>query len=212
LLAENPLTEFDFIGHSNGTYIFGYSLLSTPCMRFNNAVLAAPVLPTDFDWNKLLERKQVAKVRYDTANGDWAVGILCPLLNAVGFSDVGPSGVVLFGDGTMIGSEFIKKVGWYKGNHGAALRVDPSQKIDNRLHLLNFALEGVDETAGEPLAHELGRMQTYSRLTKYVTWLVLASLLVLLAYNAWWGQGISLLGLLAAAALLTVLYVALDVY
>ena len=118
---------------------------------------------------------------------------------------------MLFGDGTMIGSELIKKVGWYNGDHGAALRFDPNQGIDNRVHLLNFALTGSDETAGEPLVRELGRMQTWSRLTKYVTWLALAAVVAWLAYTLWAGHIPSLRGFAVTALILVALYVALDV-
>ena len=98
-LAENPLTEFDFIGHSNGTYIFGHSLDSTKSMKFENVVLAAPVLPTNFGWQRLFQQNQVKAVRYDVAQWDWPVGILCQALRAIGFSDVGPSGLALFEEG-----------------------------------------------------------------------------------------------------------------
>jgi pimeloyl-ACP methyl ester carboxylesterase len=137
LIAENPETQFDFIGHSNGTYIFGHSLLSTPSMTFRNVVLIAPVLPTDFDWNLVFNRRQVyGSIRYDAARWDWPVGILCPALRALGFSDVGPSGVVLFGDGTMDPSR-LRKVGWYDGGHGEALRFDPNKGIDNLQHSIS---------------------------------------------------------------------------
>jgi pimeloyl-ACP methyl ester carboxylesterase len=211
-LAANPLTEFDFIGHSNGTYIFGHSLLSTPSMQFNHVVLAAPVLPTDFDWNLLLQRRQVKAVRYDAADEDWPVGILCPLLNAVGFSDVGPSGVVLFGEGRMMGSSFVKNVGWYHGGHGAALRFDPAQNIDNRRHLLSFAYDGQDLSTDEKkMEEDPGAMRTYSRLTKWLTWalLGLAALWVVRRYRS--GKRISLSSIVWALGLLLVLYVALDV-
>ena len=172
-LAENPRTEFDFIGHSNGTYIFGQSLMSTPSMRFGNVVLAAPVLPTDFNWTRLFDLQQVRALRYDTASGDWPVGILCPILRAFGFTDVGPSGVVLFGDGTLADSR-LKKVGWYDGDHSAAIRSDLKNGIDNREHLLAFAINGSDVDSGEQLSSELGAMQQVSRATPYVVWTLLA--------------------------------------
>jgi len=211
ILAANPLTEFDFIGHSNGTYIFGHSLLSTPSIRFNHAVLAAPVLPTDFNWNQLFERKQINAVRYDAANEDWPVGILCPLLNALGFSDVGPSGVVLFGEGRMTGSSFVKNVGWYNGNHGAALRYDPDHGIDNRKHLLNFAVAGSDLATDEKLAGDLGTMRTYSRLTKWMTWLVMALAVIWVIQRYRSGKRISLRAIAWAVVVVTAAYIALDV-
>jgi pimeloyl-ACP methyl ester carboxylesterase len=181
LLAENPLSEFDFIGHSNGTYIWGHSMLSTPSMRFNNVVLAAPVLPTNFNWDRLfnwdkslqppqhqVSQHQVKNVRYDVARGDIPVGIICSFLNGLGFSDVGPSGVVLFGDGTMSRAE-VKKVGWYKDGHSSALVYNSEAGIDNRQHLLNFAMNGEDTSAGEKLT-VLGSMSQWSRAMPWLAW------------------------------------------
>jgi hypothetical protein len=208
-LAENPLTEFDFIGHSNGTYIFGRSLLSTPSMQFGNVVLAAPVLPTDFDWSLQFSRRQIRNLRYDVASLDWPVGILCPILNALGFSDVGPSGVVLFGEGIMASSK-VQKVGWYQGGHSSALRYDAHAGIDDRQHLLNFAIEGIDVRAGEVLEPEVGWMQHVSRATPWLVWLLLAAagIQLLRLYRA--GK-ITRKGVLYALASLVLLYAALDI-
>ncbi len=38
-LARNPLARFYFVGHSNGTYLFGRSLLAVPAMRFERVLL-----------------------------------------------------------------------------------------------------------------------------------------------------------------------------
>ena len=174
-LAENPRTKFDIIGHSNGTYILGHSLLSTPSMQFQHVVLAAPVLPTDFNWKQLFGYKQVKAVRYDAAANDYPVGILCQALRALGFDDVGPAGVVGFGAGGM--STDLTTVAWYDGDHSAALLVDPASSVDNRAHLLNFAWDGRDDKASSKLT-KLGAMQHYSRATPYVVWTVFGLLCV----------------------------------
>ena len=167
-LAKNPDTEFDAIAHSNGTYIVAESLASTPSMRFRNLALAAPVLPSEFDWNGLRDRGQVQNVRYDTAVQDWPVGILCPALRALGYSDVGPAGLVLFGDtSNMNGGNGLRQVGWYPGGHGAALT--PA----NRAHLLQFVTGATDLSAGEPLLQEAGSLAIWSRLTPYLLWAVI---------------------------------------
>lgn len=204
-LAENPLTEFDFIGHSNATYIFAHSLLSTPSMQFRNAALAAPVLPTDLDWLKLFNNGQIEKIRYDTALWDWPVGILCQSLRALGFFDVGPAGVVTFGQGTMVDSSIIKKVGWYNGGHGAALRPE------NRVHLLNFVDKGIDLSAGETLDTTVGAMGNISRATPYVVWLVLTSAIVWLFRRYYIKRGLNRQEIFIIIAGISSLYVILDV-
>lgn len=209
-LAKNPLTVFDFIGHSNGTYIFGQSLLSTPSMRFRNVVLAAPVLPTDFDWSRVFLWRQVEAVRYDAASWDWPVGILCPVLRALGFTDVGPSGVVLFGEGTMTDSR-VRKVGWYDGDHGASLRVDSERGIDNRQHLLNFAVSGSDLSAGEELHTELGAMLQISRATPYVIWTLLGLVIIWLVRVYQMKRRFSLKSVALLLGIFLGIYVVLDV-
>jgi pimeloyl-ACP methyl ester carboxylesterase len=204
-LAEEPLTTFDFIGHSNGTYILGQSLLSTPSMRFENVALAAPVLPTDFDWQLLFSRGQVKRVRYDTARLDWPVGILCPLLRAIGFLDVGPSGVVMFGEGRFVDSR-VQKVGWHLGGHGDA--IGPK----NRLRLLAFAESGIDVSSGGATRPELGFMQSISRAVFYIVWMALAAILYRVIRRYRRGHRPSTRTLLVAVAALFVIYGILDVF
>jgi pimeloyl-ACP methyl ester carboxylesterase len=203
-LAREPLTTFDFIGHSNGTYILGESLRTTPSMRFRNVALAAPVLPTDFDWDTLFKRGQVEHVRYDTAQRDWPVGVLCPAIRAIGFSDVGPSGVVLFGDGSLQDGR-VQKVGWYAGGHG-----DSINQI-NRPHLLAFAESGDDVSAGEITSRELGPMQTISRATPYLVWLILLTGTALVGFRLRRQSHASIKTLLIVVGCLFLFYVVLDV-
>jgi len=186
-LMENPLTEFDFIGHSNGTYALAQALRTTPSMQFRNVVLAAPVLPTDFDWDLLFNRDQLKKIRYDVALDDLPVGLLCQLLWALGQSDVGPAGVVGFGEGRAIDSR-LQQVGWYEGGHGAALLFDKEKGIDNRGHLLNFARDGDDKKADTRLL-QIGWLGWVSRLVPYTVWIVLGSIvwgIVFLFYRGRW--------------------------
>ena len=181
-LAKNPLTKFDFIGHSNGTYILGHSLLTTQSMKFNNVVLAAPVLSTSFDWESLFKFKQVKSVRYDTSRWDWPVGILCQALRAIGFDDVGPSGLVSFGEGRMNDGR-VKQVGLYDGSHGAALQFDPDNGVDNLQHLLQFAITGNHFLSDIETSPDIGLMQQVSRATIYVVWiLVFLCLIFILRY------------------------------
>jgi len=211
-LAENPRTEFDLIAHSNGTYIFGQSAISTPSMTFRNVVLAAPVLPEEFKWAKLFARRQIQNVRYDAAQLDWPVGILCPALRALGFTDIGPAGLVLFGTSEqMTGSRQLKKVGWYSGGHGAALTVNESKGVDNLKHLLDFARDGTDLKSGEQTLPEAGWLSTISRATPYIIWIMALSALVGLARLYRSGKRPTKRGLAVLGSTLALVYVALDI-
>jgi pimeloyl-ACP methyl ester carboxylesterase len=117
-LAEHPTAEFDIIAHSNGTYIFGQTLMKTPGMRFANVVLAGSVLPTNFDWEKLKTGEQVGRVRNDRANRDWPVALLCNALSGLRMHDVGTGGFAGFK------GYVIDEVAYYPGGHGMALKSD----------------------------------------------------------------------------------------
>jgi hypothetical protein len=51
------------VAHSFGTYILGYTLLRFDFIRFNKVILCGSILPSDFPWDKLIERGQVQAVR-----------------------------------------------------------------------------------------------------------------------------------------------------
>ncbi|QLE59889.1 alpha/beta fold hydrolase [Nostoc sp. TCL26-01] len=158
-LAEYPTAEFDIMAHSNGTYILGQSLLTTPGMRFNNVALVGSVLPTSFPWKELMERGQVNQVRNDRANRDWPVALLCNALRGLRMEDVGTGGFAGFeGNAT-------HEVAYYFGGHGEALKPD-YQDI-----LVDFVFNG---TVQEPatLSSSPGYFRQFSNAMPYVARLV----------------------------------------
>jgi hypothetical protein len=130
-------------------------------------------------------------------------------VSGLGFSDVGPSGVVLFGEKTMSRARE-QKVGWYKDGHASALVYNPKAGIDNRQHLLNFAIKGTDLSAGEALEQDSGWMKHASRLISWLAWpiVIFVSVVVLgvfyLIFRTLWAIAFIPLGLF-------VIYVALDI-
>ena len=114
-LVRNPRARFCFVGHSNGTYMLGRSLLKLAGMRFYRITLAASVLPRDYQWRTPFDREQVAEVSNHRASRDVPVGIVCNLLRSLGTSDVGTAGF----HGFLGGREAIKEVYYYDGGHSA---------------------------------------------------------------------------------------------
>ena len=114
-LVNYPNAQFEIIAHSNGTYILGNSLATSPGMRFVNVVLAGSVLPVDFAWGNLKQRNQVERLRNDRANRDWPVALLCNALRGLGMRDVGTGGFAGF-----YGHDSYE-VAYYPGGHGEAL-------------------------------------------------------------------------------------------
>lgn len=132
-LAHNPRATFDFIGHSNGTYLFGESLRQIPGMSFNRAVLVGSVLPSEYDWSERMQSGQIQALRVDGSSRDWPVGWLCSALRGLGMTDVGTGGFDGFiAAGAASKQEFL----WYRGGHSAPLTPD------NLPTLAEYALEG----------------------------------------------------------------------
>ena len=114
-LAQNPIAEFDFIGHSNGTYMLGQSLQTIPGMKFTRVAVAGSVLPAGFfdSTSTVRARQQVVAVRSDAGRFDWPVGILCRTLRRVLLMhDLGTGGY----DG-FTGS-FVEEHRYFAGGHG----------------------------------------------------------------------------------------------
>ena len=62
-LANHPDLPIHFVGHSNGTYVFGQSLRRIRAMRFDRIFLAGSVLPRDFDWPAFKSNGRIAGYR-----------------------------------------------------------------------------------------------------------------------------------------------------
>ena len=125
LLVRYPRARFCFVGHSNGTYMLGRSLLNLAGMRFDRVTLAASVLPRDYEWSTCFLREQVREVSNHRAAGDVPVGIVCNLLRSIGMRDVGTAGF----HGFLGGREEIKEVYYYTGGHGAPVAVDNVESL-----------------------------------------------------------------------------------
>ncbi|WP_164557778.1 alpha/beta hydrolase [Massilia atriviolacea] len=76
-VARYPKTkEIDFIGHSNGTYLFTRALKDYRSLNVDRAVLAGSVAPRDYAWAPHFENGQVKKVRNYVAKDDLVVALL----------------------------------------------------------------------------------------------------------------------------------------
>ncbi|MEO1523920.1 MAG: hypothetical protein AAFX06_00710 [Planctomycetota bacterium] len=77
LRAQYPNATFDFVGHSNGTYLFAKAISDYESLRVRHVVFAGSVVNHGYDWGKLLpeNRNQVQHVVNITADKDWVVGL-----------------------------------------------------------------------------------------------------------------------------------------
>lgn len=111
---------FHFIGHSNGTYVFGHALKQCRGIRFDRVCLVGSVLPTDFDLDAFANARRVGAVRVDCSSKDWPVGLLCALMSGIGMRDVGTAGI----DGFRASHGNDETVRYHDGGHGRPLETD----------------------------------------------------------------------------------------
>lgn len=166
-LSRYPTATFHFLGHSNGTYLLGYSLKALPDIRFAKVVLAGSVLPEDFDWTSRIGT-QVLEVWNHRSRWDVPVGILCSALRAVKMSDVGTGGYRGFRDPD------IHECSYHPGGHGAT--------VDSEyLPLLVSEITEQHSTLCEPRASESVWFSRLSRASMILPYFAL-SVVVLSVY------------------------------
>lgn len=195
-LSRNPQASFCFVGHSNGTYIFGESLRAISGMQFQRAVLIGSVLPVDFDWETCAKRGQIKHLRVDGSSHDWPVGWLCSFLHGAGMSDVGTGG---FDGFTRLAGVKKSEHFWYAGGHSAPLA------STNLPALATFAVTGVDI---QPAVG--GHANWFALVSRALRRLALPIVVMLLACFAYLTVISWLWGLLALLAL-SIVVVLLDI-
>ena len=152
-LARNPLARFYFVGHSNGTYLFGRS----PARGAGDAVRAraarrAACCPAGTTGAGASPAGQVGELRNDRGSTDVPVGVLCGMLRGLGMTDVGTGGV----DGFDWEADALTKleVRYHPGGHSRALLPENLPSLAALRH------HGRPDAAGRP-----GR--TTSRLVQH---------------------------------------------
>ena len=75
------------VAHSFGTYLVGHALKRFKHLRLDRVLLCGSILPTDFDWQLLIDRKQVGRLRVE-------YGVRDPWVRLAGWliGGAGPSG------------------------------------------------------------------------------------------------------------------------
>lgn len=177
-VVENPGASFDFVGHSNGTYVLGQSLRALSAMKFDHVVLAGSVLPRDFEWRKLMSgnEPQVKVLRNDCANADWPVGFLCSGLTGLWRRDVGTGGY----EGFHHDDQRVFQYWFHEGGHGAAL------DDENLTSIANFLISGNESSKPPHLSNEKKGFGLLSRLAPWIFKLLLVSLIAVLILAIWW--------------------------
>lgn len=169
--ATYPKANFYFVGHSNGTYILGHSLLALSGMHFKRIILAGSVLPQNYPWRQIFKRGQYEELRNDQANKDLPVGFLCSGLNGLGRRDLGTAGYEGFGDD----DNSIVQYAFHDGDHGAALQ------STNLVSFLDFLVNGTQSSKPACLVEE---QEQFSLLSRMAPWIFRILVLALVAWAA----------------------------
>lgn len=194
MLARNPLATFGFVGHSNGTYLFGESLKQLPGMQFTHAVLVGSVLPADYDWAERARAGQIGSLRIDGSCYDWPVGWLCSALRGIGMRDVGTGGFEGF---TSLAGPAKREFFWYDGGHSEPL------EAPNLPALAEFAVTG-NVVAPGTLGANVGWFSAFSHAARRLSPLILAALVAGLGFLSWQSPmtGLGVIGAVGAVLFL----------
>jgi hypothetical protein len=99
---------FEYIGHSNGTYILASALQKYKTLRVDRVYFAGSVVPKYYNWIDLLNDNRVARVVNIVATKDWVVALFPRFFEQIaewehqkpteGFLDIGSAGFRGFDD------------------------------------------------------------------------------------------------------------------
>lgn len=190
LRALYPKADFNFVGHSNGTYMLAESLARYHAVKFDRVVFAGSVVRTGFPWSIYANR--VGGVRNYRASRDFVVAALPSFFEHVrGFLDVGGAGHAGFID------EFARKTQsrfFAAGGHGAVFGYP-----ENYPALINYVLRRGDcpdvsecDAYELPVLRRTDTQSIWAVLTfKFcvLLWLVAILLVGIAAYAAWRAAG-----------------------
>jgi pimeloyl-ACP methyl ester carboxylesterase len=136
-LAKYPqATDFDYVGHSNGTYIVASALQRYATLRVRNVLFIGSVVPKHYPWGPLIEGGRVGHVTNVVATSDWVVAVFPRLFEQIaewqgrrpvrGFLDIGSAGFRGF-EASQRDDGRVENITYLAGGHSAGL--DENKKL-----------------------------------------------------------------------------------
>lgn len=187
--AQFPLAEqFDFIGHSNGTYILSSALQNYQSLKINDVYFAGSVVPQRYPWNELIADKRVSRVRNVVATNDWVVAYFPRLFEQIaewrgvdarlGSFDLGAAGFRGFHDsGGPLNA--VQNIEFAAGEHSTGVDVSNNEKLNA---LVRFGRVGLDSEQDVLFNKVFRNAESWKSLTdtlSNVSWLVWIFLLII---------------------------------
>jgi pimeloyl-ACP methyl ester carboxylesterase len=137
--AKFPRAEtFDFVGHSNGTYILASALLNYSTLNVRRVLFAGSVVPKHYEWLRLVEGKRAQHVVNVVAAGDWVVALFPRFFEQIadwlgirptrGLLDIGSAGFRGFQDASDA-KKRIENAQFAAGSHGTGVDAKNEHKL-----------------------------------------------------------------------------------
>ncbi|MHA6194513.1 alpha/beta fold hydrolase [Pseudomonas wadenswilerensis] len=211
-LARYPsVTQPDYVGHSNGTYILASALHHYKTLKVGHVYFAGSVVPKHYDWGPLLEDGRVTKVVNVVAAGDWVVALLPRFFEQIadwrgvqpgdGLLDIGSAGFRGF-QAASATDRAIFNIKFASGDHGTAVDANDSSKLNA---ITEFIRSGDHQSLDQVFGNNTPPSDLLSNLSNltWILWLAAASLLAYGTYRTFstsrlrgWIYLLLLLGLL----------------
>lgn len=118
--AQFPNAEFNYVGHSNGTYLAARGLKDYADARFKHVFFAGSVVRRDYDWLSLVRNGRVGKIHNVPAAADWVVALLPKSVERWKKIDLGGAGFDGF-DQAGKDPNITQSIGFANGKHSAAI-------------------------------------------------------------------------------------------
>lgn len=196
--AQYPRAEqFDFIGHSNGTYILSSALQNYKSLKINDVYFAGSVVPQRYPWNELVIDKRVSRVRNVVATNDWVVAYFPRFYEQIaewsgasgepGALDLGAAGFRGFHESGGP-SEAIENIAFATGEHSTGVDLGDANKLEALVRFGRFGLDSKQEDLFRTAFKNAEKPDTFTDAVSNVSWIVwflLATTVIVIAAGIW---------------------------
>jgi hypothetical protein len=191
-LARYPMADdFDYVGHSNGTYILASALQHYQTLKVGRAYFAGSVVPKHYRWLPLIDAGRVNKVVNVVATSDWVVALFPRFFEQVaewlgrkqltGFLDIGSAGFRGFDDGSDAKNR-VMNLKFAKGTHSTGVEFDG--RHEHKLEaVVGYVVSG-DESNLRVFKYADGQASflDFASNICWIVWLLLAALIAIGCY------------------------------
>lgn len=196
--AQYPNAEkFDFIGHSNGTYILSSALQNYRSLKINDIYFSGSVVPQRYPWNELVMHNRVSQVRNVVATNDWVVAYFLRFFEQIAewqgtngkleALDLGAAGFRGFHESGGL-SEAVKNIAFVTGKHSAGVDIGNKDKLEALVHFGRFGLDFKQEDLFNKAFKDAEKPDTFTDVVSNVSWIVwflLATTVIAIAAVIW---------------------------